>query len=98
MDYVGVAIVTLSAADVAAPGALTITLSNPAPGGDSGPKTLTIYVPHALDVTADSVIGQAGFTSDYGPFEPVDATTLFEPLGVTVDARTGRVFVADTNN
>ncbi|MBN1139472.1 MAG: DUF11 domain-containing protein [Anaerolineae bacterium] len=98
-DYLGVLIMDVSAADVSAGGELILTLTNPTPGGGvSQPMTFAVYVPQAGNTTADSVMGQAGFTSDWGEFEWVEADTLLGPTDVEVDRSTGRVFVLDREN
>jgi sugar lactone lactonase YvrE len=43
-------------------------------------------------------MGQAGFTSNWGEFEWVEADTLLEPSGMAIDRNTGRVFVVDMQN
>ncbi len=91
--------VTLSATEIATPGIITVTLTNPLPGGGtSQPMTLTVYAPLPGDTTADSIMGQAGFTSDAGAFEWVTADSLLGPTSVAIDHTTGRAFVADMQN
>lgn len=98
-SYLGLVMVDISAAEVAAPGSIVVSLTNPSPGGGtSSPYTLIIYTPQAGDTTADSVMGQAGFTSNDGAFMPPAADTMFHPAGITVDRNSGRVFVADSEN
>lgn len=98
-QFLGVTQVPISAAEVAKPGNLVITLRNPAPGGGLSPSvTLSVYEPDAGDDEADNVLGQEGFTTDNGAFEPVAADTLWEPIDVVTDPNSGRVFVADSGN
>ena len=95
-EYLGEVTTTISAAEIATAGTIPIKLINPPPGGGpSQPMTLTVYAPRAGDTTADSVMGQPGFTNDEGEFDEVGADTLNGPTGIAVDRSTGRVFVLD---
>lgn len=94
-EFLGFTQAQISASEVITTGQITITLRNPAPGGVSAPISLNIYAPTLGDDQADAVLGQQGFNTNWGPFAPVRATTLFEPAGVVVDPNTGRLFVAD---
>jgi sugar lactone lactonase YvrE len=97
--FLGLGQVRIEASEVVTTGQFTITLRNPTPGGGvSTPVPLTVYAPTPEDDQADVVLGQRGFTTNWGPFAPVRPTTLFEPAGMVVDPATGRVFVADTGN
>jgi sugar lactone lactonase YvrE len=49
------------------------------------------------NAAADLVLGQANFTSKLAPTPP-NARSLFSPSAVSIDAVTGKVFVADTTN
>jgi len=97
--FLGFTQARIEASEVVTTGQLTITLRNPAPGGGvSDPISLTVHVPATGDDLADVVLGQRGFTTNWGPFAPVRADTLFEPAGMVVDPATGRLFVADNGN
>ncbi|HSH06008.1 MAG TPA: NHL repeat-containing protein, partial [Anaerolineae bacterium] len=97
-EFLGFTEVAINASEVITTGQLTVTLRNPAPGGVSTPITLTIYTPTPQDDLADSVLGQRGFTTNWGPFASVSPDTLFNPAGIAVDPTSGRLFVADTWN
>jgi DNA-binding beta-propeller fold protein YncE len=97
--FLGLSQARIEASEVVTTGQLTITLRNPAPGGGvSAPVVLDVYVPTAQNDLADVVLGQRGFTTNWGPWASVRPTTLFEPSGMVVDPATGRIFVADTGN
>ena len=98
-NFLGLSFTTIQASEVVTTGVLTITLRNPAPGGGvSNVFALEIYEPRPGDDRADSVLGQQSFTSADGPFAPTTASTVFGPSGLVVDPKSGRLFVADTNN
>ena len=88
----------ISAADVATGGPFSVTVFTPL-GGTSSPITLTLYARLGHDATADTVQGQPNFTvnNTNNPLMPA-ANQLNQPYGVAVDASTGRLFVADTEN
>jgi DNA-binding beta-propeller fold protein YncE len=94
-EFLGFTQAQIEASEVITTGQITITLRNPPPGGVSAPISLNVYAPTLGDDQADAVLGQRGFNTNWGPFAPVRATTLFEPAGVIVDPNTGRLFVAD---
>ena len=52
----------------------------------------------SLDTTADHVLGQTLFTTALANNGGLNASGLTIPYGVAVDARTGRLYVADQNN
>lgn len=98
-EFLGLTRLTLEASDLITTTELTITLRNPAPGGgQSNPVTLAVYEPQVGDTAADYVLGQRGFTTNYGEFTRVTASSLDRPSGVAVDPQTGRLFVADLRN
>jgi len=98
-EFLGFTRLTLEASDLITTTVLSITLRNPAPGGGpSIPITLTVYEPQVGDTVADYVLGQKGFTTNYGEFTRVTARSLDRPNGVAVDPQTGRLFVADLRN
>jgi len=98
-EFLGLTRLTLEASDLITTAELTITLRNPAPGGgQSIPVTLAVYEPQVGDTVADYVLGQKGFTTNYGEFTRVTASSLDRPSGVAVDPQTGRLFVADLRN
>ncbi len=98
-NFLGLTEVEIGASEVMTTGQLTVTLRNPAPGGGvSAPLVLTVYTPTVGDDLADSVLGQEGFTTDYGPFAPVLADTLYDPAGAVIDPDTGRLFISDLGN
>ncbi|MEZ4635963.1 MAG: NHL repeat-containing protein [Caldilineaceae bacterium] len=98
-EFLGFTQAKIDAGEVITTTQLTITLRNPTPGGGvSAPISLTVYAPTPGDDQADVVLGQRGFTTNWGPFAPVRANTLFEPAGILVDPATSRLFVADTGN
>lgn len=97
-EFLGFTNAQIDASEVSVTGQLTVTLRNPAPGGVSAPVALTIYTPTTQDDLADVVLGQRGFTTNWGPFAPVRPDTLFDLAGIVVDPATGRLFVADMGN
>ena len=84
----------ISATDVASVGTFSVTVS-----GGTSPITLTVYTRAAHDTTADTVQGQPNFTSSVGnnPLMP-PANQLNGPVGLAVDAQSGRLFVADVSD
>jgi sugar lactone lactonase YvrE len=97
--FLGFTQVKIAASEIVTTGQLTVTLRSPAPGGGlSAPVPLTIFEPVAGDDLADSVLGQQGFTTNYGAFALLRANTLFDPAGVVVDPESGRLFVSDLGN
>lgn len=97
INFLGTAATNIEASEVATAGNLTLQLTNPSINADSNAVDLIVYAPQADDTLADSVMGQEGFTTDYGEFV-IEADTLFEPSGLVVDPNSGRVFVADRRN
>ena len=98
-EFLGLAQVKIAASEVVTTGQITVTLRNPAPGGGvSAPFPLFIYEQTSGDDQPDSVVGQAGFTSDSGAFASVSNSAIFEPAGVVIDPVSGRLFVADNGN
>lgn len=98
-EFLGLTRLTLEASELITATELSITLRNPAPGGgQSTPLTLTVYEPQVGDTNADYVLGQKGFTTNYGEFTRVTASSLDRPAGVVVDPQTGRLFVSDQRN
>lgn len=98
-NFLGLTEVEIEASEVMTTGQLTVTLRNPPPGGGvSVPFVLKVYTPTVSDDLADNVLGQQGFTADDGPFAPVLADTLYDPVGAVVDSNTGRLFVSDLGN
>lgn len=96
-DYFGLMQLPIKTTDIAATGSLSLTLTNPAPGGGtSEPFTLTVYAPRPGDDMPDSILGQVGFTTDDGFFQETAANNLFKPLGVVIDPTSGRIYVADS--
>ena len=95
--FLGVIEVGITAADIATTGPVTITLTNPAPGGGTDQFVLDVIEITSGDDEGDSILGQAGYTTDNGAFAKMGASTLFGPSGVVVDD-SGRVFVADSEN
>jgi len=88
----------ISAADVAGGGPFSVTVFTSS-GGTSSPITLTLYARVGHDTIADTVQGQPNFTvnNTNNPLMPA-AAQLNQPYGLAVDAHTGRLFVADTEN
>jgi sugar lactone lactonase YvrE len=98
-EFLGLTRLALEASDLITTTELTITLRNPAPGGgQSNPVTLAVYEPQVGDTVADYVLGQRGFTTNYGEFTRVTASSLDRPSSVALDPQTGRLFVADLRN
>jgi sugar lactone lactonase YvrE len=88
----------ISAADVVGGGPFSVTVFTPS-GGTSSPITLTLYTRVGHDATADTVQGQPNFTvNNTNNALMTAANQLDQPYGLAVDAHTGRLFVADTNN
>ena len=98
-EFLGLTRLTLSASDFITTTELTITLRNPTPGGgQSNPLTFSVYQPEVGDDKADFVLGQQGFSTNYGEFTRVTASSFDRPAGVAVDPQTGRLFVSDLIN
>jgi sugar lactone lactonase YvrE len=91
---------SLPASDVAANGPSVVKVFTPGPGGGTSlGQTLTLYARHAQDTTADAVFGQPDFGQADANNAAMDpASQLNGPTGLTIDRRSGRLFVADSKN
>jgi sugar lactone lactonase YvrE len=72
-----------------------IAVLNLGPGGGSDTSILQTYNRLNRDTVADAVLGQAGFTSKES-YNPRFGRMI--PLGIAVDPRSGRLYVADGFN
>ena len=88
-------LLSLTDADLAQPGELLATISNPAPGGGTSAalKIFEVYTPAAGDFLVDRVLGQLNAYSAVSSNPPTDAS-FNEPRSVAV-APDGRLWVAD---
>ncbi len=87
----------LTDADVATPGAASITVLDSSPGGsESAGLIFTVYARASLDTTADTVIGQPNFTSQGAAPAPGPAS-LSAAYATAIDSG-GNLYVADTTN
>lgn len=87
----------IAAADVAEPGAVSITVVTP--GGDtSAARTIDIYTPAPRDTIADRVLGQPSLQSQTINYGGTGATGFVEPYSMAIDRNSGRLYVVDVTS
>jgi sugar lactone lactonase YvrE len=87
----------IGTADIAAQGAASVTVANPA-GGISAPRTIDLYIPTPFDTVADRVIGQPNRRSGTPNYWGTSAPSLDQPFNIAIHPGSGRIFVPDTFN